>query len=470
MTKTKDEFYSAAIAELSNYPTVAQLYQARDPRILASLKANAVMLSMLAAEQDVAAMEAFTKARDMTVLADAAVKGILPFGSAKRVSVQVANTSGSPLPVNVGRVMLDTQGRTYTVYVGATISASSTGTVSAVQRSAEEFEHTVSISQAFYTIAVPQPDPGKHIESVTLRDADDNEFTYNADFLNVDVGDRVFQLKTDENRQLYIQFGADGLVGYQPSAGEVFTVTVNHTEGAFDLAAGSLFAFEYSESLFEAGATLTLDEVLAPGSAPMDISTMREVASYPSVYDNSAVYLGNFDFLIRRNLSPFAFLSVWNEAREEDARGPSIDNINTIFVSALKDGVLQETLEEQIEAIILAADDSYKVAFVEAAEVEIPMTVTAYVGTIYDTAAVRSQMRQLILAQYGRTSAWAKRGQTRITKKAVYNLMRDNVQAMQDEVSDLELEIDDPPGDMLPEDFRYVSADSLTVNVEPVDG
>lgn len=464
--KTKADFQQAALSAISEYPTAAQAYQARDPRFLAKLDAMATMLALLSAEQDVAAMEPWTKARDVTVLADAAAKGILPFGRATRVKIAVTNPSASPLAINVGRRLLDTQGRLYVVDLGATIPAAGSGYVHAVQRSEVSFEHKTGLSAPFYQIEVPQPDAGKHIENVRLLDSSTTtEYAYTADFVNVEAGAHVFHLMTDENRRVLITLGAAELIGVQPASGSTFNVIVNQTEGAIELSAGSLFSFEYSASLYENGAVLTLDSVLSPGANPMDIATMREVISYPSVYDSSAVYLGNFDFLVRRNLSPFTFLSVWNEKREEEARGPSVDNINTIFVSALKAGVVQADLEDQIEAIILRADDSYKVSFVAANEVEIAVSITASVATIYDTASVTQQIKELFLANYGIDSPFAKRGQTRILKKDVFKLLRDNVQALQDRVSDLDVTITDPPGSMMPEDFRYVSNLSLTVTV-----
>src|SRR5690606_37397032 len=104
-----------------------------------------------------------------------------------------------------------------------------------------------------------------------------------------------------------------------------------------------------------------------------------EISAYPSVYNSSAVYLGNFDFLIRRNLGPFRFLSIWNEYKEEQVRGADIDNINTLFVTAVKDGVDDATLRSQIYDAIKAADDSYKIKDVAVDEIEIPVVIVAKV-------------------------------------------------------------------------------------------
>lgn len=466
MTKSKRDFQNLIADEISNYPTAAQLFQARDPRLLASLDAIAAMLAMLSAEQSVAAAEPFTKAREATVLADAAVKGVLPFGKPTRAKLLVSNANASPVSVVTGRRILDTQGRLFVVEQGANVAAGGTGFVTAVQHEERSFTHTVTVSQPFYVIEVPAPAAGRYISAVSVRGQLGEVFSYVPDFVNVEDGERTFHLYSDEQRRLFVEFGAAGIASYQPSAGEVMTVSVVETEGAVELASGSKFAFEYSSGLFENGITLSLDSVLEPGAAPMDISTMREVCSYPSTYDESAVFLGNFDFLIRRNLSPFRFLSVWNEWREEEVRGADASNINHLFVAARKDGVDQATLNADIEAVIRDADDSYRVKHVAVVDSEIPVTITAHVQAVYDFAAVAQQIRELVLAEYGPDSAWAKRGEGRILKKRIYDLIESNVQALQGVASDLDVSVTDPDASILPEHYRYVSLDSLTIDVQ----
>lgn len=467
MMKTKEDFQQTIAQSVSNYPTAAQLYRARDPRLLAQLDAMAAMLAMMSAEQDVAAMEPWTKARDVTVLADAAVKGILPFGKPSRVRVRVQNGSAQPLQIVTGRFLQDVQGRTYVVDAGATMAAGATGFISAFQRAERTppISHTVTVSQPFYRLEVPAPEAGKHIADVTLRDAAGNAYRYTPEFVNVGVGERVFHLETDESRRLYIKLGATGIVGYQPSAGEVLTLVVTDTEGAYELSPGSPFSFQYSYSRYDAGATMTLEEVLSPGAAPMDIGTMREVTAYPSIYDGSAVYQGNFDYLVRRNLAPFRFLSVWNEQTEERIRGANDDSINCLFVAARKDGVADAALQSEVTAVILEADDSYRVKWVPVVVYEIPVAITARVQAAYDFGAIAQQVREVVLAEYGPDSKWAQRGQGRVQYRRLYDLLR-TVPALQDAGSDLLITITDPDASILPEHYRYVSAASLSVMVE----
>lgn len=462
--KTKTEYLERAEAVIAEYPKAALAYQVRDPRLLAMLGAMAAMLAEHSMEQDVAAMEPWTKARDVTVLADAAVKGVLPFGTPMQVALAVQNVTASAFSVLTGRRLLDQQGRLYVVTTGANIPASGTATVQAIQMTESVIAHTATANQAFYRIEVPAPEIG-YIAEVRVADALGNAFAYTPEFTNIEIGQRVFHLESDENRTLAVVFGAEAIGGYQPNVGEVLRLTVAITEGDVSLAEGAGFVFEYAATPAESGAKITLSAVTAPGAAPMDIATLREITSYPSLYDGTAVYQGNFDFLLRRQLSPFRFLSVWNEQREEAVRGASVDNINRLFIAALKDGVLEATLRTDAERIIATADDSYRVQWLAVVESAIPVTVTLQVPDVYDNIAVTQQAREIILAQYGRDSAWARRGSGRVLYRRITTLLEDGVQACQAEDADIQVAVQDD-ATILPETYRYVSEASLVVTVE----
>lgn len=425
----------------------------------------AAMLAMYSTEQEVAALEPFTKARDMTVLADAAVKGVLPFGKATVAKILVTNNSATGYTIQVGRRLRDSRGRIWSVTVGSAVPALGTAIIIAEQASVASFSHTVTASRSFYRISVPDPENG-HIVGVTVSDATGNQFEYIAEFVNVALGDKVFHLQSDEYRKLHIQFGAANTAGYQPSTGETFVVDVKETEGDITLPTTTLFSFEYTSSVYESGARLSLSEVISPGSAPMDIATMREVCSYPSTYDGNAVYLGNFDFLVRRNLSPFKFLSIWNEQREEEVRGATQENINTLFVAARKDGVLDSVLRADITAVMTKADDSYRIKHVPVMDVLIALDVEIYVQSVYDFEAVKQQAEDLLLKAYGEDSAWAKRGEATILYKEVYDLLTTNIQGLRDRDSDMKMSVGVEALETFPEQFRYVGPSSLKVTVE----
>lgn len=472
MSKTRQDYEARLMAGLSEFPTAAQFAQIGDPRQLASLRAMAYMLAMADAESEIAAYEPFLKSRDMTVLADASVKGILPFGKPARVTVRATNDSISPLTIASGRRLLDTQGRLFVVVAGAKIPAGGMGYVKAAQQSEREFQHTVAAHQSFYRIPIPSAEAGQHIAAVRVRNGAGTELVWKPEFMNVPDGDLSFTLETDERRVLSVVFGSAGLSGIQPAAGEVFTVIVTDTSGELDLTVDSPFTFEYSNSLYESQMALAFYSMDSKGAAPMGIDVLRTITNYPALYNENAVFLGNFDYLVRKKLSPFRFLSVWNEQIEEDARGANISNINTIFVTAISDVIADPpTLQAQIREVIRRADDSYKIQFVPAVYHEIPVTITAHISTVYDFVLVEQQIRELMYRWYGIDSDFAKYGRNRIQNKDAINLLtgkiagEGGVLAVQDKISDVTVVINDPIAAIMPEDYRFVSPGSLVVHV-----
>ncbi|AJG18816.1 hypothetical protein [Cupriavidus basilensis] len=463
---TKSDFDRAVADRIQEYPAVATRFQAGDPTVLASLSAISQMASMLSQQLEIGMMEPFEKVRDSTVLADAALKGIIPVGTPTRVKVLVANPTAADFALIAGRSVLDPTGRPYVVDTPVTVVAGGTGFAQLLQRQTRTIAHTVTGSQPFYTIEVPQPDDGQYIGGIALADAHGNAFTYAQEFTNVGAGDRIFHVESDEYRRIFVKFGYGGVVGYQPAAGEAFTVTVNDTNGNFDLDPGSPFALEYTLAPQDSMVKITLDSVLVPGQNPIDMDTLRELCKYPSTYDASAVYLGEFDFLIRRNMPSLKFLSVWNETIEEQVRGASVDNINRLFVSFQPpDGGDRTTYESDIRALITKADDSYDVAFVMPVVLPIGTTIAATVARVHEPTAVSTQIQDVLLGQYGIDSATAKAGMFYPQYKRVYEQLRANVAALQDGGSDFTVSIGALPSTQLPEQWRYMTADSLTIAV-----
>lgn len=458
MAVTKTEFVQSAVDEIASYPTIALRYQIGDPLIIQSLGSMAAMLADVSNQVEVTAGEPFTMARDVTVRSDAAVKGILPFGTPSIAAIKVTNASLVTVQVAAGRSLQDAAGRYWLVTTGVTLAAGAIGYLTAKQVSSRIFTRQVATYRPFYSVPLSQPEVG-FIAAVLV-----DGFEYSTDFANIEDGERVYNIKSDETGELSLQFGIDGLSGYQPAVGEQIAVTVQDTEGAVALAAGLKFYFEYTGGAADALLAMELFEVSQTGADPMDISTMREVCSYPGIYDDSAVFGSNFDFVVRKAISPVTFLSIWNEAKEEAVRGPSLDNINTLFVAVRKAGTTQAVLESQITAVIRRADDSYKIKYVPVVDVVVPMVVTLTIPSVYEAGAVTQQVRTILLNEYGPESAWAKRGEAQILEKDVYRLMRDNaVTALSSRLGNMivnSIGDDDTP---LPEQYRYITADSLQV-------
>ena len=458
MAITKDQYIQLAANEIANYPTLAKRFQIGDPLITQGLASMAAMLADVSAQVEVTTGEVYLKARDVTVKADAAVKGVLPFGRPSIAVIAVTNGGTGLLSILTGRVLRDQSGRMWLVTTGGQIAAGATGSIVARQVELRTVTHTVAQNAPFYTIELAAPAVG-YIAQVSV-----SGWEYSPEFCNVLDGDLVYHIQTDEDQVVSLVFGVNGLSGMQPATGSKIAISIYDTEGDISPSIGMLFYFEYSDALEKA--TMALSEVLQVGEAPMSINTMRENCSYPGIYSENAVYLSNFDFLVRKKLGAVTFLNVWNELKEEKARGPSQDNINKLFVAVLKEGVSQAALKSEIAAIIAAADNSYRLAHVPVIEKAVPLKLTLYVPSTYDSAAIKQAVRALVLVNYGRYSAWAKRGEAKILKKDLYDLLRQNVPALTQRIADISVDaIGDDTADF-PEHFRYVTEESLEVNTE----
>ncbi len=464
MSYSREDFMAALAAELSNYPAVAQYYQAGDPRILANLGAMATMMALLSQQIDVESMEPFTKVRDTTVLADAAMKGILPFARPPRMTVSIVNDGISALQIDIGRRFIDQQGHIYVAETNVSIAAGQTGLVNLKQVTARVFTHTVSNSVPFYQVVIPPSTDSELFISGVIVKIGGVLYPYVPEFANMAVGQVGFTLETDEYRRLTAKFGWQSTFGMQPANGTVIEFTIEETFGQTTLPVDAAFTFETIVQPQDQLAKIRLSSVIYPGANPLSIDTLREYAKYPSLYDSTAVYLGNFDFLVRRNLFPLRFLSIWNEQVEESVRGPSVNNINRLFVSALMDNVDTTWMQNEIRRIIKAADDSYWIKFVTPVEVAVPITVNAQVSVVHDVGDVQAKIRAVIYSLYGRDSEAAKKGMLMLNNKLISDALRKQVAALQDTGSDFQVVIP-AQSSMLPEQFRYVSAASLTVNV-----
>ena len=355
MAFLKSDFQAALRAAVISRPTAAEAYRAGDPRLLAMMDAAATMFTMLSQQIDVAEVEPFLKSRVGTVLADATLKGILPLAKPARVTVAVTNTGTNPVTIAAGRVITDAKGRRYTVEGSATIAASSTGSVAAVQLTTRTVTHTVSGAAPFYAIEVTASTESLFLAGMDVQDAV-LPYTFSPDFVNVSAGQRVFHVETDESRRVFVRFGAAELgtdvIGHQPIDGDVITITLRECGGLVSLDAGSSFALEYVLTTDEALLNMVLTSLVATGASPPDTETLRMLARYPALHDSNAVFLADFDFLLRRHLSGIKFLSVWNEQAEEAVRGPSVGSINTLFVSFLIPTQTFAISEAQVKSII----------------------------------------------------------------------------------------------------------------------
>lgn len=481
---TKEQFTAAIGAIIDKYPSIAALYYANDPRIRQNLEAQATMLAMFSSQVETSSAEPFEKVRDATVLADAAMRGIIRKAKPAVVTIKLTNNGTSDYTL-APRQLFDSSGNQYTITSSAiTVRPNETATFQAEQSTIEELKHTVSESTPFYAIEIPESSDGSYLTAITVADTDTGvDYTYSERYVNVSAGERVFHVEADDRQRVYVRFGSAG-VGVIPDKGQVITVLIHRCAGKIYPTANSPFAFK-DISPSDLNIALNLDTVNDPGENPPDISTLREMIKYPSVYDHNAVYLGEFDFLVRRKFPPIAgqFLSVWNESMEEPVRGASRYNINTLFVACYYD---TETIKSEpnpnakvdpdtitnltsrqveIKELILGADDSYRVKFLTPVKSEIIMSVTATISTAYSVGVTQGLIKDVLIAEFGINSPAASRGLNKPLYQRIYKILRSEVPALKDANSDVRVTITGHPNPNRPELWRYVAVDSLTIDV-----
>lgn len=468
--RTKDEFYNAAIRELDsgNYPTLSARLRAGDVTITQSLGAISQMLAMLSFQIGVAETEVWVKSRDNMVLADAAMKGIFPFAEPSRYQLHFFNSGTTPLRILPGRRLLDTRSRVWVVIDGGVVNGGGSLEVTAKQVDIVKTTHVVQQGGNFYTIPVNQPNEDVYLcEVEVIHEASGEQFQRSYFYNNIDVGQHCYQLIVDEMRNVKVQFGVDGISGYVPKTGESFIIQASYTVGDVVLQQGSPLSLEYIGAGEEALRIQSGNRVVE-GSQPRSIDELRELAKFPFLYDDNAVFLGEFAFLIHKNMTGFLFLSVWNEQQEEAARGANVGNINTLFVSFVNEKYSTDEAKKKISEIIKNADNSYKIKFVPVVEYKIPMTVNLRLPMLYDEAAVMSKIRTWLLGKYGRKSDFAK-AKSRINWQQTVKGLRESIFELGDGMSDISVSVVEN-ANRLPETFAYLADDTLVINNSPLMG
>lgn len=118
---TRSELKAALVARLSNYPELAALYQAGDPRLTVQIGTIEDYLVLVGEDLDSHEQEPFTKTRERTILADTSAKGILPFARATQYKVLVSNSGTSSVTLSAGRYIKDGLGRLWRLLASVTV-------------------------------------------------------------------------------------------------------------------------------------------------------------------------------------------------------------------------------------------------------------------------------------------------------------------------------------------------------------
>jgi len=464
---TKADFERIIASSVDNYQDLAVAYRAGDPRAFQNLSAIAQMAAMLSQQLEIGLNEPFEKSRDTTVLADAALKGLPPRATPAEFRVKWDNFNNTAYQVEAGRKLLDSSGRIHSVLNAVLIPPNGTVYVDIIQREARVIEHDVTESKPFYKIEIPKSGEDKYISGIYVEDQSHSLFNYRPDFTQIDKDERIYHVETDEYRRLFVVFGYGGVVGYQPVQGERINIVVFDTHGDVSIKEGTTFSLEYAYNIEDSRVAIEMSERITKGAFPIDINTLRELTKYPSVYNDNAVFLGEYDRLLRKSINTFDFLSVWNEQIEESVREPDVNNIKRLFISFSSDSDI-ETMQQRIIDICKKADDSWRYSFIPPVVSTLGITINASVARVYSPDAVEAKIREVLLANYGLGTPISRHGMSTLGNDQVATLLRVNIPALQDSGSDhsANVVVTTP---VLPEHWHYATPDSIVVNVRPAD-
>ena len=467
---TQADFEARIVAVLDDYEIIER-YNAQDPIVLRFLRSIAAFLSLFSQEVDISEIEPFIKTRDRSIIADATNKGILPIGMPTQHVLEVLNRSANSITLSQGRMIEDNSGsRPWRLLQSVTVNAGETGEVLVEQSEYREVQYTVQSTENFHRVELQLRDD-LSLAGITVRDNSNQAYQLKKRWMNVEPLEYAFNLTTDSLRRIFIEFGDDERAGRTAQANQVFTFGILETYGDVDVSRLK------DASLLD---VLTTDEtkvsvrfkqggIVRQGADPLNISQLRVLATYPALYDENAVFLGNFDYSVRQKfMARCHYIAVWNENEQDRYYGVTYQDINHLHIAVVaKNNAEQANLETEIIQYIGLLDSLYKDRVRVHAVVEKPFNITlnGRLAAVHDLDGVKAQIKGLLVDRYGRTklsaSRWLVNG---FNTQGISTQLRTNIVAFQDNISDFSLNV--PVVLNKPHEWVYISEPSITLNIE----
>ena len=439
--------------------------------MLRFLRSIAAFLSLFSQEVDISEIEPFIKTRDRSIIADATNKGILPIGMPTQHVLEVLNRSSNSITLSQGRMIEDNSGsRPWRLLQSVTVNPGETGEVLVEQSEYREVQYTVQSTENFHRVELQLRDD-LSLAGITVRDNSNQAYQLKKRWMNVEPLEYAFNLTTDSLRRIFIEFGDDERAGRTAQANQVFTFGILETYGDVDVSRLK------DASLLD---VLTTDEtkvsvrfkqggIVRQGADPLNISQLRVLATYPALYDENAVFLGNFDYSVRQKfMARCHYIAVWNENEQDRYYGVTYQDINHLHIAVVaKNNAEQANLETEIIQYIGLLDSLYKDRVRVHAVVEKPFNITlnGRLAAVHDLDGVKAQIKGLLVDRYGRTklsaSRWLVNG---FNTQGISTQLRTNIVAFQDNISDFSLNV--PVVLNKPHEWVYISEPSITLNIE----
>lgn len=454
---------------LNDYPEIAQRYRAGDPTVSAMLGAIQRLVMLLSQEVHQNLTEPFIKSRDKTIIADAISKGILPVATPCQHRLVVENRGSRTVNLSAGRIIHDNMGRAWRLLGAVSVGASQTRSVLCEQSEVVVHTHTAQTTEGFYWLNLPILEE-THLCAIDIV-ASKTQYRYTPKFMNAKAGEPCYTLISEDLASISIIFGDSQRCGQTIQAGDTLTIRLTHSHGYIDpdtLKQAALDQIHHDDErqlvlYFEQGGQVRA------GTNPLNVSQMRLLASYPSTYDQNAVFMGNFDMLIRQHLmGRIAFLHIWNETLHERYYGASVDNINHLNIAIkAKNTQDQNELLRDARQLIARADSLLdgRVRDWGVEEVAYAIEIEGRLAGVHDMDGVTAQIKQLLLTKYGKgTIASSHANLDGFNRQEIATLIRDNIPAFQDRISDFVVKHLHNQA-IRPNQWVYLSESSITVSL-----
>ncbi|QHJ83140.1 MAG: hypothetical protein [Bacteriophage sp.] len=468
---TQADYQNLLGASLSD-SDVLELYNAQDPRLIQQLNAIAGLFVALGKEMDVSEIEPFIKSRERSIIADATNKGILPTGTPCQHTIMLSNTGYKDVTLSQGRLIEDNAGgRNWRLMTSATVKAQSSINVAVEQSEYREVKYTIPITEIFHKVSITTKDD-MFLSGITIKDdaVTPNIYQLTRRWINAMAGDYCFNLTMDSLQRLFIQFGDSSRAGITAQSGQVFTIGLTETYGSIDhtsLSDGSLASVETTDEQ-KISVQFVSGGLIQTGANPLTVDQLRILSSYPSIYDENAVFLANFDYLVRQKyMAKTSYIAVWNENVQQQFYGATYKDINHLNIAVVsKNTEDQSSITASIQQTIATADSLYRDRVNVKAVEEVPynLTITGSLGAVHDVDAVKAQIKTLLVANYGKgqlsSSRWLQNG---FNTQEISTLIRQNISAFQDRISDFSL----TPSSRVnkPHEWVYMTSDSITISL-----
>ena len=472
---TQADFEQKLIAAITD-PEIVSRYAAGDPLVVQQVRANAAYFALLAKEIDIATIEPFIKTRDRSIIADATNKGILPLATPCRATLEIINDSTNSITLSQGRLIEDhSGGRIWRLLSSTTIDAGVVGEVLAEQSEYREILYTVPASAgSFHRLRIELQDD-LSLADIGIRDdatPAPNFYALKPRWMNVQPMEYAFNVTTDSFRYIHIEFGDDERAGRTALQGQNFIIEILESYGEVDVSRlkdASLLEILTNDEQRVSVRFKQVDGIVRKGLNPLSTSQLRVLANYPSLYDENAVFLSNFEFSVRQKFMNSAdFISVWNENEQDQHYGATYQDINHLHIAiAAKAGESQNTLEQEITQYIGRLDSLYtdRVRVHTVVEKPFNIIISGRLAAVHDIDSVKAQIKALLIDKYGQgklsSSRWLVNG---FNMQEVSAQIRNNVPAFQDNIGDFSIVA--PIGLNKPHEWVFMSENSITINLE----